>query len=137
MRFNRRGNYTQIFGISSLVILGFGAIGIDWFRVRAADNQAQIAADSAAMAALIRYRYSGSTAQGEAAANVILDSNMIAEQMGGMEVSYVWGNWDWSAARRPRPTERWTSGSPRPSATTAPRCGATPSRRCAPARSCW
>jgi hypothetical protein len=96
MRFNRRGNYTQIFGISSLVILGFGAIGIDWFRVRAADNQAQIAADSAAMAALIRYRYSGSTAQGEAAANVILDSNMIAEQMGGMEVSYVWGNWDWS-----------------------------------------
>lgn len=99
MMFNRRGNYSSIFGISSLVVLGFAAISIDWFRVRAADSQAQISADAASMAALIEFRYTGSTSDGEEAGNLILDSNIIAEDRGGVEVEYVWGNWDWGAPR--------------------------------------
>lgn len=102
----RRGTYSWIFGLTSFALLGFGAIGIDWFRVRVADTQAQNVADAAALAALVEFRYTGNTGDAETAADTIAELNYIAEQQGGMDLSYDWGKWEWGSPR----DSAWVSG---------------------------
>jgi hypothetical protein len=103
---SRRGNYTVIVGLLSLSLIGFGALAIDFFRLRVADGQAQMVADAAATAALIKFRSTGSTADAEVAASQIVEANIVAEHRGGMEVQFTWGKWDWDQPR----ASAWTPG---------------------------
>ncbi len=77
---DRRGNYSMMMGFSTVVILGFGALGIDISYMAMASTQAAAVSDAASHAALLTFRQApGNEAsrksQGTTAAQWVVDNN--------------------------------------------------------------
>ncbi|MFT6142800.1 MAG: hypothetical protein ACJAZO_002095 [Myxococcota bacterium] len=77
------------------VLLGFASFSLDWFRIRAADQQIQYAADAAALGAVIELSYGGTQAQAILVADAILERNIVGEERGGISGEYTFGQYDW------------------------------------------
>lgn len=75
---NRRGNYSIMFGIGCLAMMGFGAFAVDVSLIRLAQSQAQTIADAASQAGLYVLRTSGSLSQAEDAAERVINKNLVA-----------------------------------------------------------
>jgi Flp pilus assembly protein TadG len=102
-RRQRRGNYSMLMGVMSLVVVGFGALAVDVSLITMAELQAQATADAASHAALIVYRENSDPsnsnigqAEGNAAAGWILDNNKVAMGTAIMDTNYPrYGQWDY------------------------------------------
>jgi Flp pilus assembly protein TadG len=102
-RRTRRGNYSMLMGVMSLVVVGFGALAVDISLITMAELQAQATSDAASHAALIVYRENSDPsdsnigqAEGNAAAGWILTHNKVAMGTAFMESGYPrYGQWDY------------------------------------------
>ncbi len=92
---SRRGNYATIVALLMAVLLGFASFSLDWFRIRAADQQIQYAADAAALAAVIEMTYGGTRGDAIQMADAILEENIVGEERGGISGAYTFGQYDW------------------------------------------
>lgn len=115
----RRGNYAMLLAVSLVVVLGFGAITIDVGYMLLSQQQAQGVADAASQAAMIMLRQTGDQNRATAAAQVVVDMNLIAGQPGVM-TSIQYGTWDDSLAT---PVFRPTATHPNAAAVTVAREG--------------
>lgn len=73
----RRGSYNAMLGMLLPITVGFAALAVDTSWIRLADSQAQDVADAAAHAALIELRRTGNTSSAKAAAEKILEKNVV------------------------------------------------------------
>lgn len=105
---SRRGNYATIVALLMSVLLGFASFSLDWFRIRAADQQIQYAADAAALAAVIELSYGGTQADAALMGDAILERNIVGEERGGISGSYTFGKYDWG---NPDHDAAWTGNS--------------------------
>lgn len=97
-RRSREGNFLVLFGFSSAVMMGMGALSIDIGYLRDCQMQLQNAVDAAAHAALISYRAYGNESEARETASDIAALNYV----GGKPVSLadsdvVFGTWDFDA----------------------------------------
>jgi len=88
----KRGNYAMIIGLMVPVVMAFGALGVDLTYYQLAELQTQYAADAAAHAAFIRYRSTGSVAEGRAAADYVLARDLVAGRPADVD-SIQFGSW--------------------------------------------
>lgn len=89
----RRGNYSVMLIVALIALLSFGALAVDTAQMRAAQAQAQDVADAASQAALIALRHTGSTTEAQAAAQKIVDTNMVAGKAAELD-TINFGLWD-------------------------------------------
>jgi hypothetical protein len=102
-RRQRRGNYSMLMGVMSLVVIGFGAMAVDVSLITMAELQVQATADAAAHAALIVFRENSDPsnsnigqAEGNGAAGWILAHNKVAMGHATMDAGYPrYGQWDY------------------------------------------
>jgi hypothetical protein len=93
-RNHRRGNYMMTMGAFLPVLIGFAALSVDISYINMAHTQTQFAADAASHAAFVAFRASGGdVATGTAAANFILDNNLIGGERGQLD-DLQFGVWD-------------------------------------------
>lgn len=95
----RKGNYMILFASLLPILLGFMALAIDIGRMRVARQQATVAADAAALAALAELRAGGSRSAAEAVAGAAANANRIQRvvdpQAGPhFDVAVDYGDWD-------------------------------------------
>ena len=89
----RRGNYSIMFGIAGLAMMGFGAFAVDLSLVRLAQGQAQTVADAASQAGLYVLRTTGSLTQARSAATRVVTANTVAGHPGTAK-TIDFGIWD-------------------------------------------
>lgn len=92
----RTGSYNVIMGFSLTTMLGFAAIAVDWGRVVLANAEAQHVADSAAEAAIMALKSTGSETEAQQVAERIVAMNPIGGGVGTITAFDV-GEWDNSA----------------------------------------
>jgi hypothetical protein len=90
---SRRGNYALLLALSMFVLLGFGALAIDFGYMLMSRSQAQDVADAASQAALIVLRQSGDQDLAEEAAEQITAANRVAGESADL-VEVEFGGWD-------------------------------------------
>ncbi|MCB9779314.1 MAG: VWA domain-containing protein [Alphaproteobacteria bacterium] len=79
-REERRGNYSILFALTLIGLVGFGALAVDTAYMRLAHAEAQDVADAASQAALVVLRASGDVEQAEAAARAVVAANKVVGQ---------------------------------------------------------
>lgn len=104
---DRRGNYAALTALMMTVLLVFASFSLDWFRIRAANQQIQYAADAAALGALIDIANGGDAGSAMAVGDAVLDRNIVGEQRGGIRAEYTFGQYDWSIGDR---EDAWEPG---------------------------
>lgn len=88
----RRGNYAVLFGLIIMVIMGFGALGIDLSWLRLAESQAQDVADAASQAGLVVLRQTGDPVQAQQAAARVVARNQVGNGPGAL-LEFQVGTW--------------------------------------------
>jgi hypothetical protein len=77
-RNERRGNYALLMGLLVWIVVGFAAFSVDIALITMAELQAQAAADAASHAALVAFRENFVVAEGNLAANFIMEMDKVA-----------------------------------------------------------
>ena len=91
-RRRRGGNYALIFAFVVPVLLGFGALALDTSYMLLAQSQSQAIADATSQAALVALRQTGDVDKATAAAEAVLEANLIVGKPASMELTF--GTWD-------------------------------------------
>ena len=90
---SRRGNYSLMFGLACIGMIGFGAFAVDLSLVRLAQSQTQSIADAATQAGLYVLKTTGSTTRARAAALQVVNANTVVGQV-PTATMVDFGTWD-------------------------------------------
>ena len=90
---DRKGNYSLMFGVALVGVLGAAAFAIDVAYMRYAQAQAQDVADAASTAALIALRKTGDVDLATSAAQAVVNANLVVGESPRM-VELSFGGWD-------------------------------------------
>ena len=89
----RRGNYSLMFGVTLVAVIGFSALAVDITWVSMSQAEGQAVADAASLAGLIEYRMSDDEDSAEDRIAQILDRNTVANGNASI-VQVDFGTWD-------------------------------------------
>jgi Flp pilus assembly protein TadG len=92
---HRRGNYSLLMGVASLVVVGFAAFAVDISLITMSQLQVQATADAASHAALIAFHENLNTGEGDIAVNFIRNVNPVG--LGTADIDSIeYGQWDFA-----------------------------------------
>ena len=95
---DRRGNYMMLMGAMLPMFVGFAALAVDVSYINMAHVQAQHTADAASHAAFVGFRSSNDFDVGNAAADFILEQNLVGNREGVIPAGQLrYGTWDFDA----------------------------------------
>ncbi|MEQ1565112.1 MAG: pilus assembly protein TadG-related protein, partial [Myxococcota bacterium] len=97
----RRGNYSILFALTLVLVMGFGALSVDVSLMTMARLQAQAAADSASHAGLVTYLQAADVPTGETAGAVaaqwVVDHANVGLGTPTLKAAPEFGAWDFAA----------------------------------------
>ena len=93
---SRRGNYSAIVAVSTMVFLGCAALAIDSLWMHVVETEAQYVADAGAHAALVELRRTGDEAQARVAGQAVMAMNTVGNDpaLVNPAVDIEFGGWD-------------------------------------------
>ncbi|MEQ1565109.1 MAG: TadG family pilus assembly protein [Myxococcota bacterium] len=101
LRAGRRGNYSILFALTLVMVMGFGALSVDVSLMTMARLQAQAAADSASHAGLVTYLQAADVPTGETAGAVaaqwVVDHANVGLGTPTLKAAPEFGTWNFAA----------------------------------------
>jgi Flp pilus assembly protein TadG len=90
----RKGNYMMTMPFFIPILVGFAALSVDIAYINMTQTQVQHVADAASHAAYVTFRSTNDTSVGDAAAQYILDQNLVGNQKAKLAQPITYGEWD-------------------------------------------
>lgn len=99
MRRNRRGNYSALVALGTMVFLGCAALAIDGLWMHVVETEAQYTADAGAHAALVELRRTGSEDEARVAGQAVMAMNTVGNDPALVDpaVDIEFGGWDFAS----------------------------------------